>query len=742
MTKLIDFSIVANNKSEVTERFSMQFSDIVERFESHYEKSKEKQLTKDTVRAIIPAHFERNTRKISDLIKRTMLTLDIDEFAGFSDQLYEILQEELKDYEYYYYTTASNIYSSVPKLRVLLPLATPLPADEYRDYAKRYVEELKRKLGAPRTVGKEVIDDASTRPAQLMYLPFFNGRDDFESYRNKGKYIELSTYRSVNLLQFSSNNNAVELSLSNDKHFSMQQIHEILRHYRAADLDYHKWLEVGMAFHANFNGSDEGLAGFTKWSKLDDRTTMADRYENKTIEQVCKEKYKSFKITHNNPLNFATIAKRSSKDIVRTTTHDVAAIGKVPDHLWIHYDEIVKKTYTQRKPIATYENFLIMLQHYNIQLRYDVIKKSVKAFVSDNELTDANDKSTEKDKEANNGFIMNFLTSLTRLNKIAVSDHGYAINAAYANQYNSFKDFVTSKNWDGVSRIQEFLETVEVEPKYLSIRDLYIKKWLLQAIHVTCLNYGRGKQARQALIFKSNQMDGKTTWLANIVPVDYQKDFVATCMTLNTSDSMSILSCIQHVFVELGETGATFKKSDTEEMKSFLSKTTDILNRKYIGEPQCYKRRTVFFGSVNDETFLHDDTGSTRFLVLPIVRCNGYHNIDMQQVFAELYVEAQTNDAYELTVEERELQAEVNAQFELDCHVRNAFNEFYDPEAQHNDVAIYANAEECLISLGYEQKVAHTKQTRVQMIKVFRAYKLEYNTFTKKYKMPPRRYKK
>jgi putative DNA primase/helicase len=60
----------------------------------------------------------------------------------------------------------------------------------------------------------------------------------------------------------------------------------------------------------------------------------------------------------------------------------------------------------------------------------------------------------------------------------------------------------------------------------------------------------------------------------------------------------------------------------------------------------------VFCASVNEETFLVDPTGNSRFWTLPVVEINYRHDINMQQVFAQLAVDLDQGAQWWLTPEE------------------------------------------------------------------------------------------
>ena len=112
----------------------------------------------------------------------------------------------------------------------------------------------------------------------------------------------------------------------------------------------------------------------------------------------------------------------------------------------------------------------------------------------------------------------------------------------------------------------------------------------------------------------------------------------------HTSDKDCVMQVLNHGCLELAEIDATFKKTDQAQLKSFITKQYDNIRLPYAREARKYKRKTVFCATVNDHQFLSDSTGSTRFWVVSVPKCPSGkatidfdHDIDMQQVWAQLY---------------------------------------------------------------------------------------------------------
>jgi putative DNA primase/helicase len=70
-------------------------------------------------------------------------------------------------------------------------------------------------------------------------------------------------------------------------------------------------------------------------------------------------------------------------------------------------------------------------------------------------------------------------------------------------------------------------------------------------------------------------------------------------------------------------------------LKGFLTNDCDKLRRPYGKEIMEYDRRTVFAATVNEDRFLVDQTGNSRFWTISLRYIRHQHDIDMQQVFAQ-----------------------------------------------------------------------------------------------------------
>jgi len=275
------------------------------------------------------------------------------------------------------------------------------------------------------------------------------------------------------------------------------------------------------------------------------------------------------------------------------------------------------------KPKGTIENLAKIAQSHNITLRYNVIKKQEEIIIPNEGYSLDN---------AQNASYARMLSMCREVGMPITQVGDYLTYICDKNQYNPVTTWIESKPWDGVSRLQDFFDTVK-SPN-VKVKELVLKRWMVSAVASAFSE--NGLSTRGVLVFQGEQYLGKTSWFKKLVPshLDVRKDGYI----LRIDDKDSVFQCLTHWLIELGELEATFKKSDIAQLKAFIPMDKDILRRPYARKDSHYARRTVFFASVNQREFLYDDTGNTRFWSINTTGLNYNHTIDMQQLWAEFRV--------------------------------------------------------------------------------------------------------
>lgn len=259
--------------------------------------------------------------------------------------------------------------------------------------------------------------------------------------------------------------------------------------------------------------------------------------------------------------------------------------------------------------------------------------------------------------------------------------HDCITTIAGEHPYHPMEDWVLESEWDGVSRFDELLATIELTHKKRDkeIARVYLRKWMIQVMEaVRGYEYERMKDT--VLVFSGPQGCGKTTWITNLLP----EGMIAHGVNLKLDGSSSqVKDSLQQALcapiVELGELDATFTQTDISALKSFLSQTVDRYRPAYARHPITRNRCTVFAGSVNDEQFLRDMTGNRRYLTLSVVELDGFHDINLQQLWAEVNTWWVAGESFVLTTDEQKLQRELNLAHAETSEPEDCFWEYFGP---------------------------------------------------------------
>lgn len=279
----------------------------------------------------------------------------------------------------------------------------------------------------------------------------------------------------------------------------------------------------------------------------------------------------------------------------------------------------------QQKPLSTWENLEWLLEQYGITARYNEISKDVVVTIPGRDYG--------VDAAANCSLAE--VSSLCARNGMPKGDVGdYIKLIGVANRFNPAAEFITSRPWDGTSRIYDLVDTLATPEGFdRSLVLMIVRRWLISA--VAAVMKPTGFWSKGVLVLQGDQSLGKTSWFKSLLPPT-MRDLVKDGATIDPSNKDSVTTAIGHWMVELGELDATFRKSDIARLKSFISSDVDMLRRPYDRLESKYQRRTVFFASVNPKHFLADDTGNVRWWTIPVTGVNYAHDIDTQQLWAEV----------------------------------------------------------------------------------------------------------
>jgi putative DNA primase/helicase len=354
------------------------------------------------------------------------------------------------------------------------------------------------------------------------------------------------------------------------------------------------------------------------------------------------------------------------------------------------YDVDYKQINSDGNPLATISNTEALFNHLDIAVKHNDMLHNIEIYNPESVL----------DVEETDDTINELKDCCIRygLSKQCILDYISIISKK--NRYNPIADWIKSKPWDGTSRLADFLNTVTTTDEEL--KDLLITKWLLAAVaSIFIKELGKDETfwCKSMLVFQGKQSLSKTKWFKALVPKSMKK-YIRDGLTLDTSNKDDIMCVLGVWFAELGELDATFK-TQALRLKAFVTKEKDSYRPPYGKSVVDYPRRTLLFGSVNPQEFLKDDTGNTRYWCIPVTKLNANHNIDMQQLYAEIYQVCFLNgEKWYLTEEEEERLEISNRQFEIVLTLQEKLLERFDLGATRKS---YYTPSKVLEILGYDK---------------------------------------
>ncbi|MBH1643370.1 toprim domain-containing protein [Stenotrophomonas maltophilia] len=352
-------------------------------------------------------------------------------------------------------------------------------------------------------------------------------------------------------------------------------------------------------------------------------------------------------------------------------------------------------TNARGRPLPTARNLAELCRRTGVTVRYNVIRKDLEILVPGLQTT------VDNAKEVAAGEVMD---CMHRAGMATASFETNLCQVAEANPYNPVASWITSRPWDGQSRLQAFFDTVqEAKPTHMADgrgrKEVLMRRWLISG--VAAAFEPDGVVARGVLTFVSKQNLGKTRWARQLAPAELQ--LIADGVVLDPANKDSVKQVISKWIVELGEVDATFRRTDIAALKSFISRSHDEIRRPYARTESRYARRTILFASVNDERFLRDATGNTRWWTVHAVSLGEPARIDMQQVWAEAHALYCSGETWHLSAEELDALNATNSEHEPISPIAELIDRHFDWSLPAEHWSAHYRATEIVIAVGIDK---------------------------------------
>ena len=228
------------------------------------------------------------------------------------------------------------------------------------------------------------------------------------------------------------------------------------------------------------------------------------------------------------------------------------------------------------------------------------------------------------------------------------------------NTRHPIREYLGSLEWDGVERLDRLIiDYIGAEDTRLN-REMTRKHFTAAVARV----FRPGCKYDHCLILTGEEGIGKST-LFSVMGGEWFSD---SLVTMEGKEGMD--QARGGWIIELSELGSV-KKSDVEQVKSYISRQEDVYRPAYGRVVERHPRQCVFCGTTNETYFLKGDTGNRRFWVIDVnkdLRKNGGFRealeADRDQLWAEAVVRFKEGEKLYLDIdmerEAREIQKRYN----------------------------------------------------------------------------------
>jgi putative DNA primase/helicase len=275
------------------------------------------------------------------------------------------------------------------------------------------------------------------------------------------------------------------------------------------------------------------------------------------------------------------------------------------------------------KPRATLENFKTLLKHYSITVRYNEMTKELEINIP-REVFHADTEMNAK---------LAFILDLCNRHDFPPGEiDAFLTLLANRNYYHPVREYIDVVEWDGVDRLSTWYNSIvlaEANP----MKNIILYKWALSCVAAL---YQPNFSCEGVLTLQSPQGTGKTISIENIIPQEYHNKWNKDACVIDMNNKDTIFKALGYWITELGEVDATFRKSDMEALKGFITEKFDVLRPPYERKANKYPRRTVMYATVNELEFLQDSE-NRRFWILCVKEFR-HVKLDVAQFWAQLKV--------------------------------------------------------------------------------------------------------
>ncbi|APZ54096.1 VapE domain-containing protein [Salipiger abyssi] len=197
--------------------------------------------------------------------------------------------------------------------------------------------------------------------------------------------------------------------------------------------------------------------------------------------------------------------------------------------------------------------------------------------------------------------------------------------------YHPIRDQLRALRWDGKPRLDSWLVRhagAENTPYTRAVGRKFLIAMVARVMEPGCKH-------DHTLVLSGEQGQNKSTACRVLAGAEYFSDTLPSI----TGDRTDAIRHLQGKWlVEFAEL-APSRKSETEDLKAFLSGAVDRVRLPYARYDEAFHRQCVFVGTTNEEQFLRDATGGRRFWPVRVCKVIDIEALtaERDQLFAEAF---------------------------------------------------------------------------------------------------------
>jgi putative DNA primase/helicase len=550
--------------------------------------------------------FKGKLRRNSELISRSCLTLDADyNGAGLKEEFAKLGLRGL------IHTTYSSAPDE-PRYRIILPLERPVTGAEYELVA----EAVAQRLGTNR------FDRVSFRPAQFMWRPAYRNRDWYDYMSTDGPDLDPDLW--IGLYDPT----VAAESLSGPR--------------RVRKRDPYAIDGIVGAFNRKYDDLDTLIAKFDLpyVKEGEDRYRYVDSksvagmgpvagvrglyYSHHATDPACGETCSAFDL-----VRIHMFGEKDATSRVGTPVIKLPSYGDMSEYAARDEDvkqEILRKDFgVEMDPSLAdvdpnawrldlelnarggiklvQENLDIICQHDPLFLKLHYNSMTASILVDDPMPWDKGERDTDKVMKVDETGLQQHLAREYKLVLPENQVMGMIRMSAHTRKRNPLQEWLRSLKWDGVPRLTTCLPGVE--------DNAYTRMVARKAfIGAAARGLNPGCQMDQSLILYGAEGIGKSRFIRSMA---IRPEWYGELESVGDKDTALLL--LQKWIVVSDEVDA-MRRSDFNQLKSFLTRTHDNIRLPYDRDVALYPRHCVIWGTTNDQKFLRRQQGNRRFLMI------------------------------------------------------------------------------------------------------------------------------